>query len=76
TKLNKLLEKPTQPFQNQNALLDCPQPQQLPFPTILQHPISIPFTPQHTQPPTFTHTHPLLHHQHNPNTYTPLHHLP
>ncbi|WP_222122162.1 hypothetical protein, partial [Staphylococcus epidermidis] len=37
---------------------------------------SIPLTAQHTQTPTFTHTHPLLHHQQNPNTFTPFHHLP
>lgn len=75
-KLNKVLEKRREPFENENGLVDWAQAEQLAFATIVQDGISIRLTGQDSERGTFSHRHAVLHDEDNGNTYTPLHHVP
>ncbi|WP_180542576.1 2-oxoglutarate dehydrogenase E1 component [Staphylococcus haemolyticus] len=75
-KLNKVLEKRREPFENENGLVDWAQAEQLAFATIVQDGISVRLTGQDSERGTFSHRHAVLHDEENGDTFTPLHHVP
>ena len=75
-KLNKVLEKRREPFENENDLVDWAQAEQLAFATIVQDGISVRLTGQDSERGTFSHRHAVLHDEENGDTFTPLHHVP
>ncbi|AWI44558.1 2-oxoglutarate dehydrogenase E1 component [Staphylococcus nepalensis] len=75
-KLNKVLEKRREPFENEDGLVDWAQAEQLAFATITQQGTPIRLTGQDSERGTFSHRHAVLHDPESGEEFIPLHHVP